>query len=116
VAVNCLEFPAVKLVLVGEIVMLTTGATATVALARFVLSAALVAVTVTFVLLVTFGAVKRPLLETVPAVELQVTPVLVEFLTVALNCWDPPDPRFVLVGEIVILTAELELLTTVICA
>jgi len=50
------------------------GLTATPALAFFVVSATLVAVTVTFVLVVTAGAVKRPLLETVPPVEVQVTP------------------------------------------
>ena len=81
--------PDVKLVLVGETVMVifdVGGATATTALAFFVVSAALVAVTVTFVLLVTLGAVNNPLLETVPALELQVTPVLVEPFTVELNC------------------------------
>ena len=50
------------------------GLTATPALAFFVESATLVAVTVTFVLVETAGAVKRPLLETVPPVEVQVTP------------------------------------------
>ncbi len=81
--------PDVKLVLVGETVMVTLevgGAMATTALAFFVASAALVAVTVTFVLLVTLGAVNNPLLETVPPLELQVTLVLVEPFTVELNC------------------------------
>lgn len=81
--------PDVKLVLVGETVMVTpevVGAMATTALACFVVSATLVAVTVTFVLLVTLGAVNKPLLETVPALELQVTLVLVEPFTAELNC------------------------------
>jgi len=81
--------PDAKLVLVGETVMVifeVGGAIATMALAFFVASAALVAVTVTFVLLVTLGAVKKPLLETVPALELQVTLVLVEPVTEELNC------------------------------
>lgn len=81
--------PDAKLVLVGETAMVTLevgGAIATTALAFFVVSAALVAVTVTFVLLVTLGAVNKPLLDTVPALELQVTLVLVEPFTVEVNC------------------------------
>lgn len=89
------------------------GLTATVATAFFVGSAALVAVTVTLVLLVTLGAVNRPLLETVPELELQVTPVLVEPLTAALNCWEPAEATLALVGETDTLTVELELPTTV---
>jgi hypothetical protein len=49
------------------------GVTATVALDFFVVLALLVAVTVTLVLLLTFGAVNMPPLETVPAVADQVT-------------------------------------------
>lgn len=89
VAENCLVVPDVKLVLVGETVMVTLevgGAIATTALALFVESATLVAVTVTLVLLVTLGAVNKPPLETVPALELQVTLVLVEPFTAELNC------------------------------
>jgi hypothetical protein len=101
--------------LVGEIVTVTAGgATVTVALAFFVGSAALIADTVTFVLLVTVGAVNIPLVEMLPAVEVQLTLLLVDPLTVALNCWVPPDPRLVLIGETAIVTVELELLTTVI--
>lgn len=81
----------VKVALPGDtamvmFVVLTGGEMATTALARFVESAELVAVTVTLVLLVTLGAVNNPLLETVPALELQVTLVLVEPFTVELNC------------------------------
>jgi hypothetical protein len=88
-AVNCWVPADVRDELLGETVMLTVdpeGLTTTPALAFFVVSATLVAVTVTFVLVVTAGAVKRPLLETAPAVELQVTALLVEPLTAALNC------------------------------
>ena len=62
------------------------GPTATVALDFLVVSALLVAVTVTFVLLVTVGAVNMPPLETVPAVEDHPTPVLLVPCTVAENC------------------------------
>lgn len=88
-AVNCFVFPEVRDVLFGDTVMLMVepaGLMATAALAVFVVSAALVALTVTFVLLVTVGAVNMPLLEIVPPVELQVTALLLEPLTVALNC------------------------------
>ena len=60
--------------------------TETIALAFLVVSAALVAVTVTFVLLVILGAVNNPPLETVPAVADHVTAVLLEPCTVAANC------------------------------
>ena len=79
----------VKVALLGETVMVifvVGGAMPTTALAFFVESAALVAVTVTFILVVTLGAVNKPLLETVPALELQVTLVLFEPFTAALNC------------------------------
>jgi len=62
------------------------GVTATVALDFFVVLALLVAVTVTLVLLLTFGAVNMPPLETVPAVADQVTAVLLVPTTVAENC------------------------------
>jgi hypothetical protein len=51
-----------------------------------VLSAALVAVTETFVLALTLGAVNIPVLETVPALAAQLTAVLLVPWTVALNC------------------------------
>jgi hypothetical protein len=57
--------------------------TETLALADFVGSARLVAVTVTVVLPVTLGAVYSPELETVPAVAVHFTPVVVVFDTVA---------------------------------
>jgi len=89
VAENCCVFPDVRVVLDGETVMLMVdpvGLTPTVALAFFAVFALLVAVTVTLVLVVTVGAVKRPLVEIVPADDVQVTAVLVEPRTVALNC------------------------------
>jgi hypothetical protein len=70
-----------------------------------VVSAALVAVTVTLVLLVTAGAVNMPLLETLPDVADHVTAVLLVPCTAALNCWVPPDVRAVLPGETTTLTA-----------
>src|SRR5215469_8519806 len=89
VAENCCVPAEVKFALLGDTVMVMVtvgGAMVTTALAILVGSAALVAVTIRLVLLVTLGAVNRPLLEIVPALELHVTPVLVEPLTVALNC------------------------------
>lgn len=80
-AENCWVFPEVRIVLVGEIETLMVepdGLTATVALAFFEVFALLVAVTVTFVPVLTVGAVNRPPLETVPAEADQVTAVLVE--------------------------------------
>jgi len=58
----------------------------TLALAFLVLSAALVAVTVTLVLLATAGAVNIPPLETLPEVADHSTTVLVVPCTDALNC------------------------------
>jgi hypothetical protein len=97
--------PEFRLVLVGEIVIVTAGGTTvTVALAFLVVSAALVTVTMTFVLLLTLGAVKRPELEMVPAVVVQVTALLLEPLTVAVNCKVAAELRLPLVGEIAIVT------------
>jgi len=73
--------------------------TETLALAFFVVSAALVTVTVTLALLVTVGAVNNPLLEIVPAVADHVTAVLPVPCTVAENGWVFPDAKLALVGE-----------------
>jgi hypothetical protein len=91
VAANCCVFPDVRLELVGDTVTVmdvdgVDAVTDTVALAFLVVSAALVAVTVTFVLLLTVGAVKNPLLEMDPAVVDHVTPVLLVPCTAAANC------------------------------
>lgn len=85
VAANCLVLPEVKLVLEGEIDRVTPVVTFTEAVAFLVLSAALVAVTVTVVPLLTVGAVNNPLLDTKPALALQVTLVLVVPSTFAEN-------------------------------
>ena len=58
------------------------------------------AVTVTVVLALTVGAVNSPELEIDPAVADQVTAVLVEPVTVAVNCWVPAEATEALVGEI----------------
>ncbi len=68
--------------------------------ADFVVSAWLVAVTVTVVVETTDGAVKSPLLEIVPAEDAHVTAVFVEPLTVATNCCVVPEDSVSLVGVI----------------
>ena len=102
VTVNCCVPPEATVAEVGEMVTATDvdgGVMVTVALADFVVSAWLVALTVTVVVVVTVGAVKRPALEIVPALVDHVTAVFVEPVTVALNCWVPPDATVVEVGE-----------------
>ena len=75
--------------------------TVTVAAADFVGSATLVTVTSIVVVLVTDGAVKRPALDTVPALAVQLTAVLPLPVTASLNCAVPPELTVVAVGEIV---------------
>src|SRR5206468_2846058 len=87
------------------------GFTATVALDFLVVSALLVAVTVTLVPALTFGAVNMPPAETVPAEADHVTAVLLVPWTVAENCWVFPDVRVVFVGETVTLIVEAAGLT-----
>ena len=65
---------------------LLTGSRVTAAVADFVESALLVAVTTALVCAVTVGAVKRPLASIAPAVADQFTPVVAVPLTVAVNC------------------------------
>ncbi len=79
VAANCCVLAEVSVELVGETLTLTAveAVTDTVALAFLVVSAALVAVTVAVVLLVTVGAVNNPLLEMEPALADHVTVVFV---------------------------------------
>jgi hypothetical protein len=76
------------------------GVTATVAVACELGLAVIVAVMVTEVLLVTLGAVKAPLLDTVPALADQVTEVSAVPLMLAANCCWPCDARFALTGKI----------------
>lgn len=59
----------------------------------------LVAVTTTTVFVVTFGAVKSPVLEIVPALTDQVTAVSDVPVDVAMNCKCCDDPTVALVGE-----------------
>jgi hypothetical protein len=87
-AANCCVLPEPTVTMAGETATLIVGDALTVitALAFLVVSAMLVAVTVTLVLLVTFGAVKRPLLEMLPPVADQETAVLVVPETWVVNC------------------------------
>jgi hypothetical protein len=73
--------------------------TDTLAEAFLVVLATLVAVTVTEVVVLTLGAVNKPLAETDPALADHVTPVWLVLRTVAENCCDPPDATVALVGE-----------------
>lgn len=99
-APNCFVPPDTTFAVVGETVtaMVVPVVTDTVALAFLVVSAALVAVTVTLVLLVTEGAVKRPAVEIVPALADQETAVFVVPETVALNCFVCPAESVAPVG------------------
>jgi len=81
--------------------------TVTVAVACLLVSATLVAITVTVMFALTLGAVNRPLLETVPALADQVTPWLFALLTVAANCCAPPEEILALLGETETLTGEV---------
>lgn len=50
-------------------------------------------------MVVTLGAVNKPLVEITPAVADHTTAVLLVPCTVALNCLVPPDVRLALVGD-----------------
>lgn len=108
VGVNCCVFPATTCAVFGDMVIATGGATVTVAEADFVVSATDVAVTVTSAGLgIAAGAVYRPLVEIVPQVapeqpaplRLQVTLVLDEPPTVAMNCCVLPMETCAVGGE-----------------
>jgi hypothetical protein len=105
VAVNCCVAPGASAAEVGERVTTTpAGAvTVTAAEADFVVSTALVAVTL-YVPAV-LGAVYRPVAETVPPVALHVTAPLLEPVTVAVNCCVPFVVSEAEVGEIATATA-----------
>ena len=75
-----------------------TGVTEIVEAAVALEDATLVTVTVAVVAVVTVGAVNRPLVETDPALALHRTCVFVVPVTVALNCWVPPEMRVALAG------------------
>lgn len=68
--------------------------------ADFVVSAWLVAVTVTFAVEVTDGAVRSPEFEMVPAEADQVTAVFAEPLTLAVYCAELPEDTVVFAGVI----------------
>lgn len=74
--------------------------TVTVAVAFFVKSAALVAVTYVVFIVVTAGAVYSPEVVMVPVVVDHVTAVLVLPVTAAVNCWVFPENTVAVVGEI----------------
>ena len=57
------------------------------------------AVTIAVVVALTVGAVKSPELETAPAVADHVTAVLVEPVTVGVNCCVPPEETEAVVGD-----------------
>ena len=105
VAKNCCVPAEARLALLGFRVTVMPvvdagGFTVTVADAFESTEAALVAVTVTYDIVETVGAVSTPVLEIEPALVDQVTPLFVEPLTVAENCCVPPDATLALVGEI----------------
>src|SRR6202171_3092898 len=89
VAVNCWVWETVRVAAAGETVT-ATGLSVTVALADLLVSATLVAVTVTVLgAAIEAGAVYRPAAEIVPALGLMVyaTAGLLLPVTVAVNCW-----------------------------
>lgn len=92
------------------------ASTVTMACADCVLSAMLVAVTVTFVVEATVGAVKKPVGEIVPLEADQVTVVFEVFFTVAENCWLVPVAISADVGVIETDTARGGLTETEACA
>ena len=115
VAENCCVPAEARCAEVGEsdIAMGMTGeaagVTVTEVAADFLGSAMLVALTMTAVAAVTLGAVNIPLVEMVPAEEDHATAVLAVLLTVAVNCWAPPEGTVGPRGDTLMLT-ELELL------
>lgn len=97
----------VKLTVVGLTESTGAGAfTVTVALADLLVSATLVAFTVTVRSAVTVGAVNRPEGLTIPLVVNQVTDWLLLFATVTVNCWVLPEATVAFTGETVTLTGN----------
>ena len=88
------------------------GSTVTMACADCVLSATLVAVTVTLVVAVTLGAVNMPLGEIVPFEADQATERFEALLTVAENCCVAPPTRLADAGVIETETAVAGLTET----
>jgi hypothetical protein len=59
----------------------------------------------TLVMEVTRGAVKSPFAEIVPALALQLTPLLLALWTLAVNCWVSFEARVAVFGETEMLIA-----------
>lgn len=122
VALNCLVCPSTTLAVVGEMVMPTFCVTCTDAVPDLVGSATDVAVTVTNGGLgAAEGAVYSPLVEMVPqSVEVQpvplklhVTAMLVDPVTLAVNCCLAPTPTEAVDGETPTETVLLMIVTVV---
>ena len=107
VAENCCEPPVSSEAEIGEIDTATGTLTVIAADADLVESATLVAVTV-YVPPVD-GAVYRPLDDTVPPLIDQVTLVLADPVTLAVNCCEPPASSEAETGEIDTATGALTL-------
>ena len=103
-AENCCFPPDATVALKGftltAIFCVLGAVTVTVAEALALVDAALVAVTVTYDVVETAGAVRTPLLEIEPAFVDQVTAELLDPLTVATNCCVAPEASVELDGEI----------------
>jgi len=84
-----------------------TGVTIIEALADWAGSCTLVAVTVALVFTFTAGAVKRPVLLTLPTEADQRTETLSVLATLEPNCMRPEETTVVLVGEMETATAEV---------
>src|SRR5690348_14467013 len=120
VGVNCCVAPAATVALGGESVIVTAGAVSvTTARAVLVVSACAITVMVIDVLLGrTFGALYNPFVSIVPLMlsppvapfTCQVTAVLVDPVTVAVNCCVAPPATLALVGEMVMETPVLGVL------
>jgi len=110
--------PEIKLALLGVIATLTfdtAGETLTLALERLVLSATLIAVTVTLALALTLGAVNNPSAEMMPALADHVTAVFAVPCTRAENCFVVAELNVALFGETTTLTMDVGVVETVIC-
>jgi hypothetical protein len=109
VAVNCIVPPEATVPLVGLMEIVTVGAagsgfTVTFVVADLLASALLRAVTAKVAAEETEGAVNKPAAEIEPPVEVQVTPVLEDPVTVAVNCWVAPELSVGFCGATVTLT------------
>ena len=115
-AANCCVLPEPILADAGDTETLTlvvAGSTVIAALATLVGSALLVARTVTFIALLTLGAVNFPPSVIDPALVDQVTPVLLVPWTLAVNCWPAPEVIVVEDGDTATLTLEPAVIETV---